>query len=109
MLLELRPAALTEKPLGELLRHLTDAVTGRSRVPVALTVEGDLAAPAEEYRSRLGIEEGELFVRSRVMAAMTAIEELHRRRTGAAPTVAPVSEVDREQHTVNIRFVVGGP
>jgi signal transduction histidine kinase len=47
MLLELRPAALTEKPLGELLRHLADAVTGRSRVPVTLTVEGDSALPAQ--------------------------------------------------------------
>ena len=41
LLVELRPAALTEKPLGELLRHLTEAVTSRSRIPVTLTVEGD--------------------------------------------------------------------
>ncbi len=43
MLVELRPSALTEKPLGELLRHLTEATTSRTRVPVALTVEGDSA------------------------------------------------------------------
>jgi signal transduction histidine kinase len=43
MLLELRPAALTEKPLGESLRHLTEAVTSRTRVPVALTVAGHSA------------------------------------------------------------------
>ncbi len=47
LLLELRPAALTEKPLGELLRHLTDAVTIRTRVPVTLTVEGDSSLPPE--------------------------------------------------------------
>ncbi len=41
MLVELRPSALTEKPLGELLRHLTEATTSRTRVPVALTVDGD--------------------------------------------------------------------
>ena len=41
MLVELRPAALTEKPLGELLRHLTEAMAGRTRVPVELTVDGD--------------------------------------------------------------------
>jgi two-component system nitrate/nitrite sensor histidine kinase NarX len=41
LLVELRPAALTEKPLGELLRHLTEAVAGRTRVPVELRVEGD--------------------------------------------------------------------
>ena len=41
MLVELRPAALTEKPLDELLRHLTEAMTSRTRVPITLTVEGD--------------------------------------------------------------------
>jgi PAS domain S-box-containing protein len=41
LLVELRPAALTEKPMDELLRHLTEATTGRTRVPVALTVDGD--------------------------------------------------------------------
>ena len=41
LLLELRPASLTESKLAKVLRHLTDAVTSRTRVPVALTVEGD--------------------------------------------------------------------
>ncbi|MEJ2555222.1 MAG: response regulator [Anaerolineae bacterium] len=41
MLVELRPTALTEKPVGELLRHLTEAVTSRTRIPVTLRVEGD--------------------------------------------------------------------
>jgi signal transduction histidine kinase len=41
MLVELRPAALTEKPLGELLRHLTEAMAVRTRLPVDLQVEGD--------------------------------------------------------------------
>jgi signal transduction histidine kinase len=41
LLLELRPAALTEKPLGELLGHLTQAMTSRTRVSVTLTVKGD--------------------------------------------------------------------
>jgi signal transduction histidine kinase len=41
LLLELQPAALTEKPLGELLCHLADAMTGQTRIPVLLTAEGD--------------------------------------------------------------------
>lgn len=41
LLLELRPAALTEKPLGELLCHLADATAGQLRIPVTLQVEGD--------------------------------------------------------------------
>ncbi len=47
LLLELRPASLTDKPLAEILGHLTQAVTSRSRTPVTLMVEGDSSLPAE--------------------------------------------------------------
>jgi signal transduction histidine kinase len=47
LLLEMRPKALTEKPLAELLAHLTQAVGSRTRVPVALAVEGDASLPPE--------------------------------------------------------------
>ena len=39
LLLELRPTALVEAELGDLLRQLGEATTGRARVPVALEVE----------------------------------------------------------------------
>jgi len=46
LLLELRPAALAEKPLGELLEALCTSVTSRTRIPIELDVEGDaLLAP----------------------------------------------------------------
>ena len=41
LLVELRPTALTEKPLGDLLGHLVAAVSGQTRTPVRLTVEGE--------------------------------------------------------------------
>jgi PAS domain S-box-containing protein len=47
LLLELRPAALTEADLGELIRHLTDAFVGRTRVPLTLTVEGQAVVPPD--------------------------------------------------------------
>jgi signal transduction histidine kinase len=47
LLLELRPAALIEAKLGELLRHLTEAIIGRARTPVTLIVEGDYVLPPE--------------------------------------------------------------
>jgi PAS domain S-box-containing protein len=47
MLLELRPAALTEQNLGVLLRQLTDAMMGRTRMPVTTTVVGDCGLPAD--------------------------------------------------------------
>ena len=40
LLLELRPSTLIEVQLSELLRQLTEAITGRSRVPVELILQG---------------------------------------------------------------------
>jgi PAS domain S-box-containing protein len=40
LLMELRPATLTEVPLSELLRRLAEAITRRKHVPVTLVVEG---------------------------------------------------------------------
>lgn len=47
LLLELRPTALTEAALGDLLRQLAEAVTGRARIPVAVAVEGKGALPPD--------------------------------------------------------------
>jgi two-component system nitrate/nitrite sensor histidine kinase NarX len=47
LLTELRPAALTDAALGELLRPLAEAMTGRTRVPVALTVDGQRYLPPD--------------------------------------------------------------
>jgi len=40
MLVELRPSALTDAELGDLLRLLGHALTGRTNIPVTLTVAG---------------------------------------------------------------------
>lgn len=47
LLLELRPTALAEAPLGEALRHLAEAATGRGRLPVSLTVTGEATLPPQ--------------------------------------------------------------
>jgi signal transduction histidine kinase len=47
LLVELRPLVLTDSDLGDLLRQLGDALTGRTNVPVAVTVTGQGALPAE--------------------------------------------------------------
>jgi signal transduction histidine kinase len=47
LLLELRPSALAEAGLGDLLRQLAESITGRARVPVALHVEGECKLDAE--------------------------------------------------------------
>jgi PAS domain S-box-containing protein len=47
MLLELRPAALTEQKLGDLLRQLADGMMGRTRMPVTVSVVGECTLPDE--------------------------------------------------------------
>jgi two-component system nitrate/nitrite sensor histidine kinase NarX len=47
LLVELRPSALTDTDLGDLLRLLGNAFTGRTNVPVTVTVSGEGTLPAE--------------------------------------------------------------
>jgi PAS domain S-box-containing protein len=47
LLLELRPAALTEQRLDVLLHQLSEAMTGRTRVPVTTQVTGACSLPTE--------------------------------------------------------------
>jgi signal transduction histidine kinase len=47
LLLELRPAALTEVGFADLLRHLADATTGRARLPVVLRTMGQCTLPPD--------------------------------------------------------------
>ena len=47
LLAELRPLFLTDSDLGDLLRQLGDALTGRTNIPVTVTVTGQGNLPAE--------------------------------------------------------------
>jgi signal transduction histidine kinase len=47
LLLELRPSALADTNLPDLLRQLTEAVVGRSRIPVDFRLDTDRVVPSE--------------------------------------------------------------
>jgi two-component system nitrate/nitrite sensor histidine kinase NarX len=47
LLMELRPSALVEARLSDLLRQLAESIAGRARVPVELEVEGECSLDAE--------------------------------------------------------------
>jgi GAF domain-containing protein len=49
LLMELRPAALVEANLPDLVRQLGESVTGRTGVPVSVSVDGDVAPPDEVH------------------------------------------------------------
>lgn len=45
LLLELRPSAIVEAELGQLLRQLAESINGRSRIPVTVEVDGQYGLP----------------------------------------------------------------
>ncbi|UCD08183.1 MAG: HAMP domain-containing protein [Dehalococcoidales bacterium] len=45
LLLELRPSALIEAELPHLLEQLAESITGRTRIPITVTIEGDYILP----------------------------------------------------------------
>ncbi len=47
LMAELRPSTLTDSDLGDLLRLLGNALSGRTNLPVAVTVTGEFILPAE--------------------------------------------------------------
>ncbi|HET9913702.1 MAG TPA: two-component regulator propeller domain-containing protein [Anaerolineales bacterium] len=47
LLLELRPATLTQTRLSDLIRQLCEAFIGRSRLPITLNIEGERDLPPE--------------------------------------------------------------
>jgi len=47
LLLELRPAALVDAELGDLLRQLAESITGRARIPVIASIQGHCAESPE--------------------------------------------------------------
>ena len=46
LLAELRPSVLTDSSLGDLLRQLANAFTGRTNVPASVTIDGEHVLPA---------------------------------------------------------------
>jgi ligand-binding sensor domain-containing protein/signal transduction histidine kinase len=49
LLLELRPAALVETSMEDLLRQLAEAAMGREGFPITVTVEGDCSLPPDVH------------------------------------------------------------
>jgi signal transduction histidine kinase len=47
LLLELRPATLTQTHLSDLIKQLCEAFIGRSRLPIKMSLEGDCPLPPE--------------------------------------------------------------
>jgi signal transduction histidine kinase len=77
LLLELRPATLTEVGLGELLRQLAEATISRARVQVDLTIEGECRLPPDVQIALYRIAQEALNNVSRHAGAAQAAVQLH--------------------------------
>jgi signal transduction histidine kinase len=95
LLLELRPAALVDAELSDLLHQLADSITGRARVPVSVEIEGTAELSA--------CEERELPVDVKVALYRIAQESLNNVAKHAGASQATVSLQFRPDH-VNLHI-----
>ncbi|HEX2986972.1 MAG TPA: histidine kinase, partial [Chloroflexota bacterium] len=77
LLLELRPAALEEAQIDYLLRQLAESITGRSRVPITVMVEGQASLPVEVKIALYRIAQESLNNMAKHAQAKHAIVNLH--------------------------------
>jgi PAS domain S-box-containing protein len=102
LLLELRPAALADSPLGDLLRQLADAASGRSPLTINLRVAGQQQLPIDVHVAfyRVAQETLNNIVKH---AAATEVDMSLRLSTSGAHL-----SVDDNGHGFDIRALPGG-
>lgn len=91
LLLELRPAALAESKLPDLLKQLGEAVTGRARIPVTVTTDGAPELPTDVRLAFYRIAQealSNIAKHSGAGQASLRLEPLEDRPEGARLTVA---------------------
>ena len=94
LLLELRPAALAETELPDLLRQLGEAVTGRSRIPVEVVIEGEGEVPSEVSVAFYRIAQEALNNIAKHSGAQQASVTLKQRDDGRGETLVLIVEDD---------------
>jgi len=92
LLAELRPSVLTDSSLGDLLRQLANAFTGRTNIPVSLSIPGEQILPPEIQVVFYRICQEALNNIARHAGASHVVIDLHH-ETEAVQAVSSVSAV----------------
>ncbi len=100
LLLELRPAALVEADLGNLLRQLAEAFTGRDGLPITVTVEGNCNLPAPVHIALYRIAQEALNNISKHACAQQVSIDLRRGPLGRAELRIQDDGCGFDQHAV---------
>ena len=88
LLLELRPSALVEVELGDLLRQLSEAFIGRSRIPIQLDIDENLQIPPDVKVGLYRIAQEALNNIAKHAGASQVTLTLQSQRTGLELTIA---------------------
>jgi len=96
LLAELRPSVLTDSSLGDLLRQLANAFTGRTNVPVSLNIGGEHILPAEIQVVLYRICQ-EAFNNIAKYAGASQVEINLQYASGAGKVPLPVDQADTPQ------------
>jgi outer membrane protein insertion porin family len=67
----------------------------------AIKLAGDVAGQEGAYRTLIDLKTGQVFDRSKLVAALAAIRDL-RRRQGRGDSVEPVTEIDPSKHQIDL-------
>ncbi|MCA9913321.1 MAG: sensor histidine kinase, partial [Anaerolineae bacterium] len=94
LLLELRPTALIEIPIHELVKHLSEAAQGRGRMPVVACVDQDIQLPGDAKI---------VFYRILQEALNNAVKHAH-----ASEVQISVRQRDDPQNTVSLQVSDNG-
>ncbi len=97
LLLELRPAALAEATLGDLLRQLAEAVSGRTGTPVRVSVYGQCRLPNEAHVALYRIAQE---------ALNNVIKHAHAREVSVHLTSSPIRATDSTPRQYQVEMEV---
>jgi len=96
LLAELRPSVLTDSSLGDLLRQLANAFTGRTNIPVNLNIAGEHVLPAGIQVALYRICQ-ETFNNIAKHAGASRVEVSLRYDTGTGQAPSPVAQAGEPQ------------